>query len=393
MRSPRFWILSLALAFLVPAGIARGEGPLSARARMLALGGGQVRFRMLQDQAAGALTLRLVDGGQLLRPPVFVVGDPATEVAFLAVDGQPGVFRLIHPRFRGTTLDGTLRVFWNGQILASPLSAATTIEEPIEVPPELKMIHGGRLVSFDDCLVRFELVQDYDKGTITLYPLSGPMLDQPPRVVITEDSLVTTVNLEKSILPPMVWRVSSNAFRSRTAWARLRILIDGRACEASLSVPPHGGHIVVVPDGPQIEVVKTDKGEVRAYVLETRMGDTPLAISDPEVVITTPDGGEKAFALGPISGEPRAFAYADFKVPTVAKAQAKLRFKLNGRVVETDIGRYLLGPAGEPPVGPSSIPPADAPTTPNNPPGPANPNNPNPRNPPNDPNENPNPVK
>jgi hypothetical protein len=310
-------------------------GARTTKVTLLGEGPNAMRFQVLRDRAAGRMTFRLLDRrAKLGLPPVAIVQSATgpREIPLVAVDGSTDSWTLTDALAKAETFDGTLRVMVDGKPLTGPIVVSSGEVEAatpaaVEGPP-----HGGRWIVFDECNLMMEAVQDFETGTITFY--GSGKLDRPPAVTISEGGGVT-----KSESAPIegktgVWKFTSSAFKRRDAIARVRILVDGRGCEAALTIPPHGGRILVVADGPQIEVVRTDAGAVRFFVLEDRIGERPFVVENPSLVTTTAEG-DRMLALTAVRGETRAWEIA--KLDVTGTAPLRLRFTNGGRVVETPV--------------------------------------------------------
>jgi hypothetical protein len=355
--SVRTWssVLSAALACAIAPLALADDGtrpqpppiPAGSQPRLMVFGTGAdaVRFQVLHDRPAGRMTFRLADGTiRLARAPVAILRttNGPREVALVGIDGDQNAWSLTDTVLRDERFDGTLRLAVGDRTIDGPIvfAAATTPgPAPASAEPGLVPLHGGRIVAFPDCAYAMEVVQDFEKGKITLVQLVGVRLDRPPALTITEGGGVTMAEAAPVESKPNTWEFSSAAFKSRDAIARVRILIDERPCEASLSIPPHGGRIVIVPGGPQVEVVRSEDGTLRFYVLEERLGERRFALENPTLVVTTGEG-DRSLALVAVKDMPRTWELARFEAP--AGARILLRATMSGRVVETNVAPVVV---------------------------------------------------
>jgi hypothetical protein len=312
-------------------------GAGSTRVTVLGEGANAMRFNVLRDRARGRLTVRLLDRrARLGLPPVVVLrtAQGVRELPLTAIEGETDAWFLADDLAKAEAFDGTLRVMVEGKPVTGPIVVATP--ENTVVPPP----HGGRWVAFDECGFVMEVAQDFESGTLVFYGPSGVRIDRPPAVTITEGGGVTMSEAAVVEGKQVTWKFSSSAFKKRDTIARVRVLVEGRACEASLSIPPHGGRIVIVAGGPQIEVVRADTGALRFFVLEDRIGEKPFVVESPAVFVTTAEG-DRSLPLTAIQGEARGWEIVHFDSP-VANGKVRLRFTNGGKIVDTDLAPVFV---------------------------------------------------
>jgi hypothetical protein len=189
---------------------------------------------------------------------------------------------------------------------------------------------------FEDCAVVIEAVQDYPTSTIRFHQLQGPKFDRAPTITITVGKGVSMASAEPLPGPSPSWRVTSEAFKTRTTPASIKIHVEGRTCEASLAVAPHGGRIVIVPDGPPVEIVRLEGGGLRLYVLEDKFGEKPMNVADLELVFVS-GGAPRPLRFAPVATEAAVFEVDRFEAPA-EDADVRLRLRLGGKTLETRVG-------------------------------------------------------
>src|SRR5205085_8341935 len=115
----------------------------------------------------------------------------------------------------------------------------------------------------------------------------------------------------------------------------LRLMVNGRPCETNLALAPHGGQIVTVENGPRFEVVRDVKTSAYTfYALDEQLNGKAYTVENPQVVVTTAEG-PRTVALVPVAGEQRAWRLAGLEGGVTEPGDARLRFTLFGRSLET----------------------------------------------------------
>ena len=352
MTLPRY-ALAAALAFAVPAVALADDdgtrpqspseptGAATTRVTLLGEGATAMRFNVVRDRAVrNRLNFRLLDRRAKLGLPPIVVLRTATgprEVTLTAVEGESDVWYLADDAVAADSFDATLRVTVDGKAITGPVVVATT---PTGGDVVVAPAHGGRWLPFDECGFMMEVVQDFESGTLTFYGSSRAPLDRPPAVTISEGGGVTMSEAAVVEGKQAVWKFSSSAFKKRETIARVRVLVRERPCEAALTIPPHGGRIVMVAGGPQIEIVRTEGQGLRVFVLEDRIGEKPLSIDNAVILVTTAEG-DRSFPLVGIKGETRAWEITRLESPA-ANGKVRLRFTNAGRLIETDLAPIFV---------------------------------------------------
>lgn len=312
-------------------------GAASTQVTLLGEGATAMRFRVSRDAASRRLTFRLLDRrARLGLPPVVVLrtAQGPREVTLTPVEGETDCWSCTDEAALVEPLDATLRVTVDGKAISGPVVVESA--EAALVAPS----HGGRWLHFDECGFLMEVAQDFESGTLTFYGPSRGHLDRPPAVTITEGGGVTMSEAAVVEGKQATWKFSSSAFKKRETVARVRVLVDGRACEAALTLPPHGGRIVVAAGGPQVEIVRAGSA-LRVFVLEDRIGEKPLALETPMVFVTTAEG-DRTFPLVAIVGETRAWEVASFDAPPASLRKVRLRFTNAGKIIETDLSPVFV---------------------------------------------------
>src|SRR5262245_59890200 len=340
---------ALGVLSLVAAPFATADDVAVKSDQVIVFGDGVARFTWVHDRDAGTVTFRSADPAVRISNPVVVVNTDAgpKEVALVAVDGQPGAWRLTHQTLRGakfTRFDGTMKVVVAEKPYEAPLVvtdvAVPAPGEPREPAAKFVARHGGFVVAFPDCAAHIEAVLDRDTGTITIYALDENIkIVDAPTIVVTETQKPQTITLTKVTGETLTWRVVNSAFKTTTVSAKIRLMVDGKPCEAPLSFAPNGGRILTVQGGPRFEVVTDEKANTYTFyaIDETLNGKAVVIDTPPQVVWDTPEG-PRTVTLVPVEREPRAWRLVWADASVSRPADARLRFTLFGKTLETNVG-------------------------------------------------------
>lgn len=305
------------------------------KARVLVFGDGAARFSVDRDATAGRMTFRLADPAvKVESAPVIVMTTDAgpREVVLTSVDGQPGVWVWTNDSVKAARFDGTMRVVVAGKTYTSPLTTVWTSEATAR--------HGGRILALTDCGASVEVVQDPATGTLTIYSFEDVVVTEAPVITVTESSGPATYTLTRVEGSNGVWVTKQNAFKTRTTSARIRLLVNGKPCEAPLVYgTSRGGQTVVVEGGPSFEVVRDAKdGAYTFYAVDETVGGKVYTVEHPTVVV---DG--KTYDLTPVQGEPRAWRLVGLDAAGSDARDGQLNITLFGKTLSTRVGLSGIG--------------------------------------------------
>jgi hypothetical protein len=341
-------------AFLVGASFARADDPVSrpstpaaAKSRVLVFGEGAARFHVERDASAGRMTFRLADPAvKLERAPVILMTTDAgpQEVALTAVDGQPSTWVWTGEAVRGERFDGTMRVFVAGKAYSAPLTTVWTTDAGADGLPKEPMVfkprHGGRVLAFPACGANVEVLQDPATGTLTIYSSDDVVVTEAPVITITESKGPTVVTLTKVEGQPGVWMTRNETFKTTTTTASVRLLVNGKPCEAPLVYgSTHGGQIVPVTGGPSFEVVHDPKaGYYTFYAVDETYDGKTYTVENPTVVMHG-----RTYNLERVEGEPRAWRLVGLDTAGSGGGDGQLNFTLFGKTLSTRLGLSGFG--------------------------------------------------
>jgi hypothetical protein len=304
---------------------------------VITFGDGVARFDVVRDPATGTATFRLAD------PTVKITDNPVIvlqteqgpkEVALVAVQGQPGSWRVVHESFRTDRFDAVMRITVNGKVYTAPWAAQ----------PRWVARHGGMIVAFDDCAAQVEIVHDLKTGTLKVFSSEDVKIAGVPQITITESKTPTTVALTPIEGQPGAWMVTHQSFKTTTVSGTIRITVNDQPCEAPLTfVGTRGGRIVTVQNGPRFEVIRDPKGSTYTfYALDEQIDGKPVVIENPQFVMTTPEG-PRTVSLVRVENEPRAWRLVGLDAKVTEPLDGHLRFTLFGRSLETHLGLSGIG--------------------------------------------------
>jgi hypothetical protein len=316
----------------------------TAKPRVLVFGDGAARFDVVRDPTAGRMTFRLADPAQKLeRAPVVVMTTDAgpREVVLTAVDGQPGVWVWTNDAVRTDRFDGTMRVVVAGKTYTSPLATVWTVEDAAGGAVVYKARYGGRVLALSDCGASVEVVQDLATGTLTIYSFEDVVIAEAPAVVFMQSEGETVVTLTKVEGKDGAWFVKKELFRTpTTSSARIRLVVNGKPCEAALVyTSSHGGRMVPVTGGPSFEVVRDEKsGHYTFYPVEETWNGKAYTVENPTVVMNG-----RTYNLTRVEGEPRAWRLVGLDAAGSDARDGQLNFTLFGKTLSTRLGLSGFG--------------------------------------------------
>jgi len=330
-----FAALALGTAPSAPADDAKPTG------QVIVFGDGVARFYATQDRTAGYVTFRVADPAvRVTSAPVVVVQTDSgpREVTLVAVDGQPGTWRLAHEVARSERFDGTMKIVIDNKTYTSPivLSAGPATGTVVRVAPR----HGGRVLAFNECGANVEVVQDPATGTLTIYSFEDVQVLEAPVITVTQTEGPATTTVTKVEGQPGVWRVTNSAFKTTSVTGKIRIMVNGKPCEAPLTFAAgtHGGEIVTSDGGLRFEVVRDDKSRYYTfYALDETYNGKPYTVENPQVVVTTREG-PRTVVLTPVEKEPRAWRLVGLEGGVSEPLDGRLKFTLFGKSLETKLG-------------------------------------------------------
>lgn len=308
---------------------------VTQKGRILVFGENAARFNVERDASAGRMTFRLAD------PVVKVDGAPVIvmttdagprEVVLTAVEGQPGVWVWSHEHVKAARFDGNMRVIVAGKTYTSPLSTVWT--------REFAARHGGRVLALSDCGASVEVVQDPATGTLTIYSFEDVVVTEAPVITVTESTGPTTVTLTKLEGSDGVWVTKHESFKTRTTSARIRLLVNGKPCEAPLVYGVgRGGQMVAVEGGPSFEVVRDTKdGSYTFYAVDEMVGGKAYVVENPTVVVSG-----RTYNLTRVEGEPRAWRLVGLDAAGSDARDGQLNITLFGKTLSTRVGLSGIG--------------------------------------------------
>jgi len=310
------------------------------KVRVLVFGDGAARFNVERDATAGRMTFRLADPAvKIDRAPVVIMTTNAgpQEVILTPVEGQTGQWYWSGDAVRTERFDGTMRVVVAGKSYTSPLTTVWTSEGPVTV---VKARHGGRILAMSDCGASVEVVQDPATGTLTIYSFEDVVVTEAPVITITESTGPAVVTLTRVDGHNGVWVTKHESFKTSTTSARIRLLVNGKPCEAALVYGTgRGGKMVTVAGGPSWEVVRDEKaGYYTFYATDEMYEGKPYTVESPTVVV---DG--RTYNLTPVEGEPRAWRLVGLDAQGSDARDGQLNFTLFGKTLSARLGLSGFG--------------------------------------------------
>jgi hypothetical protein len=335
------WLAASAGLILgAPAGPASADDPKKpdspkadapkADGQVLVFGEGVAHVRVLRDNSAGKITFTLTDPGvTITEAPVLTLStdDGRKDFTLTAVEGSPGTWVVTDPALRAERLDGTVRIIVAGKTYTSDFVPVAVVGRRLPVAA-----HGGTVIAFDSCGAFMELVRDESAGSFTLYALDGTRILQPPQVFLMGPKGQVTAVVKPMEGAPGAWVVTNDGLKAAAISGRVRVMINGKPCEASL----RGGRILAVENGPSFEVVHDTSGYT-FYAVEEQLNGKAYVVENPQVVLTTP-AGPKTYTLQRVENEPRAWRLVGLDANVSEPLDGMLRFTLFGKSLETRLG-------------------------------------------------------
>jgi hypothetical protein len=317
----------------------KGEKQAKHHARVLVVGKDVAKFDVRRDPATGRMFFHVTDPAvKFDRAPVVVMNTDAgpREVTLTTVEGKTGTWIWTDEVVKRDRFDGTLHVIVAGKTYDAPLATVWTVESDDVLMPR----HGGRIVALTDCGTNVEILQDRANGTLTLYPMDDVALGEAPVITVEESGKPTTISLTKVDGKDDQWMAQNDAFKTATASARIRLLVDNKPCEAPIpNGPRHGGRLVMVDGGPTWEVVRDPKaGTYTFYTVEETYDGKTYVVENPTVV-----QGGRTYTLTRVEGEPRAWRLVGLDAAGSDSRDAQLNFTLFGKTLSTRLGLSGLG--------------------------------------------------
>lgn len=332
-------------ALLMGASIAsaedRVERPVApvvvAKSRILVFGDGVARFNVERDVATGRMTFRLADPAlRIDRAPVVVMttAEGPREVTLTPVEGQTGVWVWSDDAVKAERFGGSMRVFVAGKPYTALLGPVWTTEAIRSAR------YGGRILALPDCGASVEVVQDLATGTVTIYSFEDVVVTEAPVVTFTEASGPTQVTLTTVRGQNGVWMTTHKGFRTTKTLARVRLLVNGKPCEAALVYgSSRGGRMVTVANGPDFEVVHDSKaGHHTFYAVDETYDGKVYAVESPTVVYRG-----RTYNMTRVEGEPRAWRVVGLDTAGSGDGDGQLNFTLLGKTLSTRLGLSGLG--------------------------------------------------
>jgi hypothetical protein len=348
MRIIRSFLFAAVGAFALGAAPRAFADDVKADGRVVVFGDNVAKFNVSTDTTGGTMTFRLADPSvKIASAPVVVLQTESgpKEVTLTAVEGQPGTWRLSHELVRSRDFRGSMKIVVDNKPYTADLVVAGTAAVPAT---ETRWVarHGGSLLQFSDCGASVEAVQDPATGTITIWSPDDVKIVDAPVVMVsttTEKKGPETITFTRVAGEANAWRVTSPVFKTTTYSAKLRLMVNGRPCETNLALAPHGGSIVTVEGGPRFEVVRdASTSAYTFYALDEQINGKAYTIENPQVVVTTAEG-PRTVTLVPVPGEQRAWRLAGLDAGIREPGDARLRFTLFGRSLETNVGLSGIG--------------------------------------------------
>jgi len=335
-------IAALVLVPSVASAEDRADRPASpvvvdAKGRVLVFGDGAARFHVQRDVSAKRMTFRSADPAlHLESAPVVVMNtaDGPREVTLTAVEGQSGVWVWSDEAVATERFDGSMRVIVAGKTYTSQLAPVWTAEQIRAAR------YGGRVLALADCGASVEVVQDMATGTLTIYSFEDVVVTEAPVITVTAANGPTKVTLTKVASKNGVWVTTHETFRTPTTKATIRLLVNGRPCEASLVYgATRGGRLLAVDGGPNFEVVHDSKaGHYTFYAVDEMYNGKAYTVENPTVVMNG-----RTYNMTRVEGEPRAWRLAGLDTAGSDSRDGQLNFTLFGKTLSTRLGFSGLG--------------------------------------------------
>ncbi len=317
-----------------------------ASPRILVFGDGAARFQVDRDASTGRMTFRSADPALKIDGAPVVMTTPACgskEFTLTALEGQPGVWVWSDDAVKANRFDGTMRVVVAGKTYTSPLATVWTTgvaaDGWVQDPTVFKVRYGGRLLALPECGASVEVVQDVATGTLTIYSFSDVAVIDAPVITVAGPKGPTTVTLMRVEGKDGVWSAKHETFRTPTTAARIRLLVNGKPCEAPMLYSSRGGRMVAVTGGPSFEVVRDpEAGAYTFYAVDETFNGKAYTVESPTVVVNS-----RTYDLTRVEGEPRAWHLIGLDTAGSDSRDGQLNFTLLGKTLSTRVGFSGLG--------------------------------------------------
>ena len=183
---------------------------------------------IVRDVATGTLTIYSFEDVQVLEAPVITVRETSGPVTtkVVAVDGQPGVWRVTSEQFKTTLVSGRIRILVNGKPCETDLSFAP---------------HGGRVVAVNGG-PSFEVVTDPKTNVYRFYALDETLEGKTytienPQFVMTTAEGPRTVVMQPVEGEPRAWQlVGLEAHAHEPFDGELRFTLFGKSLGTHVGV-------------------------------------------------------------------------------------------------------------------------------------------------------------
>jgi hypothetical protein len=191
-----------------------------------------------------------------------------------------------------------------------------------------------------DCGASVEVVQDMSTGSLTIYSSEDVVVTEAPVITVTESEGPSTVTLTQVQGKEGVWAATHRTFKTTLTSARIRLLVNGKPCEAPLVfTSSRGGQLVTVAGGPTMEIVRDPKaGHYTFYAVEETIDGKAYTVENPTIVY---EG--RTYNLTRVEGEPRAWRLVGLDAAGSTSRDAQLNLTLFGKTLSTRIGLSGLG--------------------------------------------------
>jgi hypothetical protein len=293
------------------------------------------------------MVFRLSDPAMAIQGSPVIVTTSATgqtEFPLTSVEGQPGVWVWSSDTVKADRFDGTMRVTVAAKTYSSPLSTVwTTSGKPSGCAKQLavaKLRYGGRILMLPDCGSSVEVVQDPSTGRLTIYSSENVVVTEAPVITVTESKGPSVVTMTKLEGTRGAWTTTQETFKTTTTSATIRLLVNGKACEAALVYgPDHGGEVVSVTGGPNFEVVRdAEAGHYTFYAVDETVNGKPYTVENPTIDV---DG--QSYKLTPVEGEVRAWRLVGLDIAGSDAHDGQLNVTLLGKTLSTRVGLSGFG--------------------------------------------------
>jgi len=335
--------LAATLLYTTPTAFAE-EPPASppdrtvTKERVLVVGDNVARFQVTRDTAARRMTFRLADPSVRIENPVIVMttAEGPAEVKLVSVPDQPHVWTWTDDAVVSERFDGSLRVMVAGKPYTTSLGPVWVSEGgAIRRVPR----HSGRLLTLSDCGAEVEVVQDPNTGKLTIYSFEDVVVTEAPVITVSHTTTPVTVTMTQVPGQTGVWVATHETLRTHMSSARIRLLVNGKPCEAPLLFSSRGGRIVSIADSPTWEVVRDPRTkDTIFYAVDETYNGKPYVIESPKFVY-----GTRTYEMVPVEGTPRAWRVVGLDTAGSTSSDGQLNFTLFGKTLSGRVGLSGLG--------------------------------------------------